>query len=225
MTPGVKTPRTRQAASLALPAVPVATPINITAPSAAASAVASSALPEISPQPTANHILSCLACSVFGSIAGCVGKFALDADYTVPIAATITRGLSERHAFAFYIVRALLVGSMLFLNSIMLNFLVRAMKALGTAPATTIINGFSFCFSVRICICKFNMISDGAILTCLEFRINILQGILGKLIFGEVIALQWWFGVLIILSGVALMAPAAAVDSSRSMGDKAKKAQ
>lgn len=226
-TPRVKTPRTRQqqspTASPAPPTVPATAPTA--APTTAASAVASTALPELSQQPSANHILSCLACSVFGSIAGCVGKFALDADYTVPIAATMTRGLSERHAFVFYIVRALLVGSMLFLNSIMLNFLVRAMKALGTAPATTIINGFSFCFSVRSCCLQFFMSSLDVVLTCLVFGIPTLQGILGKLIFGEVIALQWWFGVLVILSGVALMAPASAADSAHSTKDKAKKAQ
>jgi hypothetical protein len=140
VTPRAKSPRTRQKQSLtasrALPTAPVA---------------ASTTSPEQPhQQPVANHFLTCLACSVFGSIAGCVGKFALDSGYTVPIAAAVTRGYSEQHAFVFYIVRALLVGCMLFLNSIMLNFLVRAMKALGTAPATTIINGFSFCFSVRI---------------------------------------------------------------------------
>ena len=142
VTPRAKSPRTRQkqplAASPALPNAPVA------------ASTSSPEQPQQLQQTDSNHFLSCLACSVFGSIAGCVGKFALDSGYTVPIAAAVTRGYSEQHEVVFYIVRALLVGCMLLLNSIMLNFLVRAMKALGTAPATTIINGFSFCFSVRI---------------------------------------------------------------------------
>lgn len=50
----------------------------------------------------------------------------------------------------FYAVQIALIGLMLFLNSIMLNFLVHSMKTFGTARATTIINGFSFCFSVWI---------------------------------------------------------------------------
>jgi drug/metabolite transporter (DMT)-like permease len=35
-----------------------------------------------------------------------------------------------------------------------------------------------------------------------------VQGVLGSACFGEVIALQWWFGVCVILSGVALMSSA-----------------
>jgi multidrug transporter EmrE-like cation transporter len=78
----------------------------------------------------------------------------------------------------FWLVRVALIGAMLALNSVMLGFLVRAMHALGTAPATTIINAFSFG----------------------------LSGLVGLVVFGETLALRWWVGLGFILSGVACIA-------------------
>ena len=125
-------------------------------------------------------ISSCLASALFGSAGSVIGKLALDSSYTQPISdiverflramlpTSLTLNVNSFELIVFYFVRAVLVGLMLFCNSIMLNFLVRSMKALGTAPATTVINAFSFCLSVLISVLT-------SAYTALQINIDLLR--------------------------------------------------
>jgi hypothetical protein len=138
----------------------------------------------------------------------------------------------------FYATRISLVGVMLLLNSIMLNFLVHSMRALGSAKATTIINAFSFALSVCTMMppaakhqsvkCAYMCIDitintrtyDSHLLApflCIHVHASVCQGILGHMCFGEAIALQWWFGLGIILCGVGVISADNANDCRDSM--------
>ena len=85
-------------------------------------------------------------------------------------------GLVESELVVYVVWKIVLILLMLFMNSIMLNFLVHAMNGFGSTIATTIVTSFSFCMS----------------------------GIIG-LAFGEVVNLQWWLGVAVILTGVVFV--------------------
>eukprot|EP00455_Lapot_gusevi_P014043 TRINITY_DN16954_c0_g1_i1.p1 TRINITY_DN16954_c0_g1~~TRINITY_DN16954_c0_g1_i1.p1 ORF type:complete len:156 (+),score=17.74 TRINITY_DN16954_c0_g1_i1:77-544(+) len=139
--------------------------------------------------------LKCFMCAFCGAFASVVGKYALDTSYTLVIVNFLLRLLplptcqtidsSDAPPFqlactsiVFYVIRVGLIGFMLFVNSVMLNLLVKSMHTLGTARATSIINSLSFC----------------------------LSGVMGMLIFSEKINLQWCCGVAVILAGVLLIA-------------------
>ena len=105
-------------------------------------------------------ISTCIAASLFGSCGSVIGKLALDSAYTQPISERVVSAIGAASAaigapfapdvltpYAFYAVRILLVGIMLLCNSVMLNFLVRSMKAMVRVRRSRIFVRFVACAS------------------------------------------------------------------------------
>ena len=79
-------------------------------------------------------------------------------------------------------IRLIGLATVLLLNAVMLNALLRAMQASGSVLVTTQTNAISFA----------------------------LAGLAGKFLFGEAVSLGWWLGFGLIVLGLALLSGGAA---------------
>lgn len=94
---------------------------------------------------------------------------------------------------------------MLFLNTLMLKLFVQSLERAGSVVTTVVNSGVNFVCSVRAlqlprCVQNTHLLTKTSLTRC------IVQAVLGRLVFGEALSLQWWYGASFILLGIVLIA-------------------